>query len=74
MRDAAQQPEGASTWDGTEAAIVVWDEILTDYFAVGASMPEVEDLAHSILNMLPSGPSMEMKAKANAEKTSEDLR
>ena len=74
LRDAAQQPEGASTWDGTEASIVVWDEILTDYLAVGASMPEDEDLAHSILKMLPSGFSMEMKAKAHADEATEALR
>ena len=47
---------------------------LADDLAAGADMPADEDLVHSILNMLPSGLSMEMKAKAHAEKTSEDLR
>ena len=74
MSDAVQQPKGASTWEGTEAAIVVWDKGLADYLAAGASMAEDEDLVHSILKMLASGLSMEMKAKARAEKTSEALR
>ena len=74
LRDAAQQPKGASTWEGTEAAIVVWDKSLADYLAAGSDMPADEDLVHSILRMLPSGLSMVMKAKAHAEKTSEDLR
>ena len=67
LRDAMQQPKGASTWEGTEAAIVVWDNSFADVFAAGADMPADEDLVHSILKMLPSGLSTEMKAKAHAE-------
>ena len=37
-------------------------------------MPKDEDLVHSILKMLSSRHSMEVKAKAHAEKTSEDSR
>ena len=47
---------------------------LADDLAACADMPADEDLVHSIINMLPSGFSMEMKAKAHAEKSSEDLR
>ena len=57
-----------------ESAIVVWDKIFADDLAAGAHMPKDEDLVRSILKMMLSGPSVEMKAKAHTEKTSEDLR
>ena len=53
LRDAVQQPKGASTREGTEAAIVVWDNSLADYLAAGAETLADEDLVHSILKMLP---------------------
>ena len=73
LRDVVQGPKGATTFTGTEAALVVWDKDLLDYIAAGATMPGDEDLVHAMLKMLPPL-SQEMLAKAHAESTPEQLR
>ena len=67
-------PKGASTFQGSLDALEVWDEHLALYVACGAHMPPDEDLRHSMLKVIPSNLSSEMKLKAYENMTSDALR
>ena len=76
LRDKVQRSgmPAATTFDGTEAQIILWEKDLAAYQAALGPEPSDEDLRHALLKMIPASLSLEMKTKANAEGTSEGLK
>ena len=64
----------ATSFDGAETPIILWDKDLTAYQAAGGTEPTDEDKRHALLQIIPSSLSLEMKTKANAEETADNLR
>ena len=64
----------ATSFECAEAQIILWEKVSTFYQAAGGTEPTDEDKRHTLLKIIPSSFSVEMKTKANAEQTAESLR
>ena len=73
LRDRVQQTKQCTTFAGVLEQLVEWKNLLTEYVLAGAQMPSDEDRRHSLLKMLPGTLSLEMRGKAHANMTFDDL-
>ena len=73
LRERVNNPKQCPSYAAVLEQLVDWKKDLNAYIAAGAAMPPDEDRRHSLLTMLPGSLSLEMRGKAYANQSYNDL-
>ena len=73
LRDKVSHPGQCKSYREMLERLVSWKVDLADYVKAGAPQPPDEDLRHALMKMLPWSMSSEMRGKAWAQTSAEDL-